>query len=106
MTLECPTGMLVSGLSGATGYFNADNTGFSIKALSMICSRVHVTDAEISFEPSSTQSAGSLMGNVVETFADDCPEDQAVVGFVGRAGHIIDALTTVCAPLSIAQRLQ
>lgn len=106
VALECPPGTLMSGVSGATGYFSADNTIFSIKALSLQCANPYVSDSWIDLEPSSTQSAGSLMGNVVDMFSDDCPEGEAVVGFVGRAGHLIDALSTVCAPISITQRAQ
>ncbi|HTU60162.1 MAG TPA: hypothetical protein VMF89_17040 [Polyangiales bacterium] len=106
VVLECPPGTLMSGVSGATGYFNVDNTLFSIKALSLLCAVPHVSDSWIELEASSTQSAGSLMGSVVEMFSDQCAPGEAVVGFIGRAGHLIDALSTVCAPISIAQRAQ
>lgn len=104
VALECPPGTLLSGVSGATGNFTADNTIFTIKALSLHCARPNVSDAWVELEPSSTQSAGSLMGNVVDMFSDNCPPGEAVVGFIGRAGHLIDALSTLCAPVAITQR--
>jgi hypothetical protein len=104
VALECPPGTLLSGVSGATGNFAADNTIFTIKALSLHCARPSVLDSWVELEPSSTQSAGSLMGNVVDMFADNCPPGEAVVGLIGRAGHLIDALSTLCAPVLIAQR--
>jgi|GEM_PF-3688535 len=106
VVLECPPGTLMSGVSGATGYFDVDNTIFTIKALSLLCAVPRVSDSSIELEQSSTQSAGSLMGNVVEMFSDQCPPGEAVVGFIGRAGHLIDALSTVCAPITIIQRAQ
>ena len=106
VVLECPPGTLMGGVSGTTGYYSADNTLLTIKALSLLCAVPHVSDYWIELEPSSTQSAGSLMGNVVEMFSDQCPPGEAVVGFIGRAGFLIDALSTVCAPLSITQRAQ
>ena len=106
MTLECPTGMLVSGVSGATGYFAPDNQILSVKTLSLLCARTRVNGTNIELDPGSTQSAGSLMGNVATPFADICAPGEAVVGFIGRAGHVVDAMTTVCASLQVAQRQQ
>ena len=106
VTLECPPGSVMNGVGGATGYFNADNTLFIIKAISLLCARPRASDSWVELEPGSTQSAGSFMGNVVEMFSDNCPPGEAVVGLIGRAGHFIDALSAVCAPISITQRAQ
>lgn len=106
MTLDCPTGTLVSSVSGATGYFGPDNTVFSVKTLSLVCARPLLSGSDIVLEPSSTQSAGSSMGNVAEPFSDDCAVGEVVTGFSGRAGHVLDALMTSCAPLQLIDRVQ
>jgi hypothetical protein len=106
VALECPPGTLLRGVSGATGYFTPDNMLFSVKALSLHCARPQVSDSSVELEPSSTQSAGSLMGNVVDMFADSCAPGEAAVGLIGRAGHLVDALSTLCAAVSITQRAQ
>jgi hypothetical protein len=69
-----------------------------------ICATLSVT-ATTPYQVRTTQAEtlaaiGSLVGSIMQTAS--CPANQVVVGFTGRSGRLIDALSFVCAPLVIA----
>src|SRR5262245_29129771 len=69
-----------------------------------ICARPSVT-ATMPYDVRMTQAEtlaviGSQVGSIMQTAT--CPTNQVVVGFTGRSGGVIDALSFVCAPLVIS----
>jgi hypothetical protein len=99
--LLCPAGELVTAIGGATWMWNDSP---SIRQLSLTCSRVEVGAAgALSLEPSTTLTIGDTNDATAVGFLDPCGIGSAVVGFTGRSGAYLDAISTQCATLVLKE---
>jgi hypothetical protein len=101
--LQCPAGQIVTSISGTTWYTDVDNTLLSIKSLVLTCAMLRVDAQRLVTSPAGQLSGGSPDSSI-ESFQDACPSGQAVVGIRGRSGAWIDALETLCAPLTFTRQ--
>jgi hypothetical protein len=85
--LECKDDELPIGYRG--------RTGSRVDRLQLVCGRLAEDGSLI--ESGTSIVAGGLGG---VDFEEDCPENEAMVGLLGRAGSQLDSLRLLCAPIS------
>lgn len=102
--LPCPTGSIVTGVSGATWLWPGQST-LSIRQITLSCA-VPSVDAErrLTLTSAGSVTIGNASDASAEPFSDACGAGGAVAGFTGRNGAYIDALATHCGALAIEER--
>lgn len=99
--VECPAGAVVTAVSGGSWYYGDNQTVLCIRQLTLRCSQLTAgASAQLQLSPSDTLRVGPEL-DFEQAFSDQCPADQVVVGFVGKAGGFIDSAQTQCAPLTL-----
>jgi hypothetical protein len=93
----CPAGQVVIGFSG---FLAMQGYNGKIQALCGTPALSGSGPYTVTISPAGTTPLRGLFG--VTAWSRPCPADQVVVGFSGRAGALVDALTFDCAPLVVS----
>jgi hypothetical protein len=94
----CPPGSVVIGVNAGSD----DGSGFFVVAqLQTKCGTPSVaTDGKVTIAPSATLPLRGGMTSPLHAL--DCPANDVVMGFDGRAGSLLDQLSVRCAPLVVS----
>jgi hypothetical protein len=89
----CPAGQVLVGFTGSLSTATGTN-----RQLTPRCGIVQVTGTTVTIRSGATLPTRGKAGTLAWT--RDCPVNQAVVGFSGRSGLLVDQLAFSCAPLA------
>lgn len=103
--LQCPAGAVVTSVSGGTWYYGENQAFLSVRQMALQCSQLSLdAQGQLQFSPSDFLRMGAEL-EYEEAFTDECPAGHVVVGFVGRSGAYLDAVSTQCAPLTVTRQV-
>jgi subtilisin family serine protease len=90
----CPAGQVLVGFAGSLS--NATVTGVN-RQVTGHCGVVQITGTVVTIKAGPPLATRGLAGT--SAWTRDCPVNQAIAGFSGRAGLLVDQLVLSCAPL-------
>jgi hypothetical protein len=91
----CPAGQVLTGLGGST---TTTTTAALNRQITGHCGVVQISGATVTIKAGATLPTRGAAG--LAPFTRDCPANQVVVGYSGRAGLLVDQIVLTCAPLS------
>jgi subtilisin family serine protease len=91
----CPAGQVLTGFAGS---LSTTTTAAVNRQIAAHCGLVQVTGATVAIKVGATLPVRGAAGT--SAWTRDCPANQAVVGFSGHSGLLVDQIVLSCAPLS------
>jgi hypothetical protein len=91
----CPAGQVLTGLGGST---STTTTAAINRQIAGHCGVLQISGATVTIKAGATLPTRGAAGPA--PFTRDCPANQVVVGYSGRAGLLVDQIVLTCAPLS------
>jgi subtilisin family serine protease len=91
----CPAGQVLTGFAGS---LSTTTTAAVNRQIAAHCGVVQVTGATVTIKAGATLPTRGPVGT--SAWTRDCPANQAVVGFSGHSGLLVDQIVLSCAPLS------